>query len=86
MKELQKANKKEFRIEMIIKRKGGNTFVKWKGDDSSFTSWIDKNSILDWKLLFSMKMSQYLPKPFTNFGGNINVKVDFSNYAIKADI
>ena len=47
VKELQKANKKEFRIEMIIKRKGGNTFVKWKGDDSSFTSWIDKNSILD---------------------------------------
>ena len=31
-------------------------------------------------------MSQYLPKPFTNFGGNINVKVDFSNYAKKADI
>ena len=25
-------------------------------------------------------MSQYFPKPFINFGGNINVKVDLSNY------
>ena len=31
-------------------------------------------------------MSQYFPKPFRNFGGNTNVKVDLSNYATKADI
>ena len=31
-------------------------------------------------------MSQYFPKPFRNFGGNINVKVDLSNYATKTDI
>ena len=31
-------------------------------------------------------MSQYLTKPFRCFGGNINVKVDLSNYATKADI
>ena len=31
-------------------------------------------------------MSQYFPKPFKSFGGNINVKVDLSNYATKADI
>ena len=30
-------------------------------------------------------MSQYFPKPFRCFGGNINVKVDISNYATKAD-
>ena len=29
-------------------------------------------------------MSQYFPKPFRSFGGNINVKVDLSNYATKA--
>ena len=28
-------------------------------------------------------MSQYFPKPFRSFGGNINVKVDFFNYATK---
>ena len=31
-------------------------------------------------------MSQYFHKPFRNFGGNINIKVDFSNYAIKTDL
>ena len=31
-------------------------------------------------------MSQYFPKPFKSFRGNINVKVDFSNYATKTDL
>ena len=31
-------------------------------------------------------MSQCFPKPHETFGGNINVKVDLSNYATKADI
>ena len=31
-------------------------------------------------------MSRFFPKPFRSFGGNINVKVDLSNYATKADI
>ena len=31
-------------------------------------------------------MSQYFPKPYEPFGGDINVKVDISNYATKADI
>ena len=33
-----------------------------------------------------IKMSQYIPKPFRSFGGNINVKVDLSNYAIKTNL
>ena len=33
-----------------------------------------------------IKMSQYFPKPYEEFGGDINVKVDHSNYATKADI
>ena len=33
-----------------------------------------------------IKMSQYFPKPFRSFGGNINVKVDLSNYATKTDL
>ena len=32
------------------------------------------------------KMSQYFPKPYQPFGGDINVKVDLSNYATKADV
>ena len=31
-------------------------------------------------------MSQYFPKPYEPFGGDINVRVDLSNYATKADI
>ena len=31
-------------------------------------------------------MSQYFPKPFRSFGGNINVKVDLPNYATKTDL
>ena len=31
-------------------------------------------------------MSQYLPKPYEPFGGEINVKVDLSNYATKPDL
>ena len=31
-------------------------------------------------------MSQYFPKPYEPFGGDINVKVGLSNYATKSDI
>ena len=33
-----------------------------------------------------IKIRQYFPKPYEPFGGDINVKVDMSNYAKKADI
>ena len=36
------------------------------------------------KILY--KMSQYFPKPFWSSGGNINVKVDLSNYKTKTDL
>ena len=32
------------------------------------------------------KMSQYFPKSYEPFSGDINVKVDLSNYATKVDI
>ena len=41
-KKLQKTNEKEFIVEKVIKRKGGKLYVKWKGYDTSFNSWIDK--------------------------------------------
>ena len=40
-KELQKANQEKFRIEKVIKRKDDKLYVKWKGYDNSFNSWID---------------------------------------------
>ena len=41
-KELQKTNQKEFRIEKVLKRKGDKLYVKWKGYDNCFNSWIDQ--------------------------------------------
>ena len=32
------------------------------------------------------KMSQYFPRPYKPFGGDINVTFDLSNYATKDDI
>ena len=31
-------------------------------------------------------MSQYFPKPYEPFGGDGNIKVDFSNYGRKAGL
>ena len=45
-KELQKTNQKEFRIEKVIKRKGNKLYVKWKGHDDSFNSWISENDLI----------------------------------------
>ena len=45
-KELQKTNQEEFRIEKVIRRKGDKLYVKWKGYDNSFKSWIDKKDII----------------------------------------
>ena len=44
-KELQKTYQQEFRIEKVTKRKGNKLYVKWKGYDKSFNSWIDKKKI-----------------------------------------
>ena len=40
-KELQKIDQQEFRIEKVIKKKGDKLYVKSKGYDNSFNSWID---------------------------------------------
>ena len=78
-KELQKTDQQEFRIEKVIKRKGNKLYVKWKRYDSSFNSWINKKRPC-------IKMIQYFSTLFIIFGGNVNVKVDLSNYATKTDL
>ena len=45
-KDLQKTKQKQFRVEKIIKKKGDKLYVKWKGYDRSFNSWIDKKDIV----------------------------------------
>ena len=48
MKKLQKTNHKDFGIEKIIKRKWDKLYVKSKGYDNLFNSWIDKSHIMKW--------------------------------------
>ena len=45
-KESQKIDQQEFRIEKVIKKKGNKLYVKWKGYDNSFNSWIDKKDLV----------------------------------------
>ena len=45
-KELKKTSQEKFRIEKLIKRKGDKFYIKWKGYDDSFNSWIDKQDIV----------------------------------------
>ena len=72
--ELQETNQEEFRIEKLIKK---------KEDMSNYKAMIIQ-LIAGLIRKISHRMSQYFPKPYELLGGNINVKVDLSNYATKA--
>ena len=45
-KKKQKTNQREFRIEKAIIRKDNKLYVKLKGHDNSFNSWIYKKDIV----------------------------------------
>ena len=42
---MQKTTQKEFKIEKKLKRIGDKLYVKWKGYNDSFNSWINKKDI-----------------------------------------
>ena len=44
--ELQKTSQEKFRIEKVIKIKADKLYVKWKGYDNSFNSWINKKNLV----------------------------------------
>ena len=46
-KELQKTDKKEFRIEKVIKKKSDKLYVKRKDHYDCFNSWIDKKDLIN---------------------------------------
>ena len=45
-KELQATNQQKIRVEKVIKRKDDKLYVKWKGYNNLFNSWIDKKDIV----------------------------------------
>ena len=48
-----------------MKRKGDKLYVKWKGCNNSFNSWIDKKDIVE--------MNEYFLKP-KSLGANVKVE------------
>ena len=73
-KELQKTSQGKFRIENVLK-KAGKLYVKWKEYVIVLiVGLIEKTSYKNESI------------PFRRFGGNINVKIDLSNYATKTDL
>ena len=44
-KELPKTSQEKFRIEKVLKRKGDKLYIKWKGYNNSFNSWINKKDL-----------------------------------------
>ena len=61
---LQKPNQKKFRIKKVITRKGDKLYVKQKGNDNLFNSWIDKKDIV--------QINEYFPKAKC-LGANANL-------------
>ena len=45
-KKIAKTYQKELRMEKVIRRKGNKLYVKWKGYDNRFNSWIDKKDLV----------------------------------------
>ena len=45
--ELQKTEQQIYRIEKIIKKEKGRSFVKWKGYSDKFNSWVDNKDLID---------------------------------------
>ena len=76
-KNCKKINQRKFRVQKVIKRKGDTLYVKWKGYDNYFNSWIDKKDIV--------YMSEYFPQP-KSWGGRVKVELDLSNYVTKTDL
>ena len=45
-KNCKKQIKKNLELKKVIRRKGDKFYVKWKGYDNSFNSWIDKENLV----------------------------------------
>ena len=73
---MQKTNKKGFLVEKVITREGDKICVKWKGNNISLDSWIDKNDIV--------LINQYFLEP-NSWEGKVKKELHFPNYSTKSD-
>ena len=45
--ELQKTEQQIYRIEKVIEKEKGRSFVKWKDYSDKFNSWVDNKDLID---------------------------------------
>ena len=91
---MRKRDQKEFRAEKVTRRKGDKLYVKRKGYENSFNSWIEKKRyryiklviFLDHILVVKKKVELDLPNYATKSDLKITTGVDTSNFAKKADL
>ena len=68
-----------------MKKEGNKSYVKWKGYDNSFNSWIDKKN-RSLKSIYRLNICEmsYFPESYGKNKGKI--ELDLSKYAIKFDL
>ena len=74
-KELQKPSQKKFRIEKVLKRKGDKLYVKWKGYNNRFNSWMKLN-FLD-KIWMKFFWTKFFKWNFFEWSFNFFLNEDF---------
>ena len=73
----EKTNKKEFRVEKVMKRKCDKLYVKRKGYIILLTIGLIRKDIV--------YMSEYFSEP-KSFGRKVKVELDLYNYTTKAEL
>ena len=83
-KELQKSSQGKCRIEKILKRKGDKLYVKWKGYDNRYNSWINKRDFRSFGRNINAKVD------LSNYATKTDLKnvthVDTSSFALKTNL
>ena len=81
---LQKSSQGKCRIEKILKRKGDKLYVKWKGYDNRYNSWINKRDFRSFGRNINAKVD------LSNYATKTDLKnvthVDTSSFALKTNL
>ena len=90
--ELEITNRKEFRMEKVIKKKDDKLYVKWKGYNNSFNGWIYKRDSVNERIfskteIFSSKCESWIRFIYYTTKADIKnaTSVDTSDFARKND-
>ena len=83
-KELQKSSQEKCRIEKILKRKDDKLYVKWKGYDNRYNSWINKRDFRSFGRNINAKVD------LSNYATKTDLKnvthIDTSSFALKTNL